>query len=199
MRAGCIALLLGGLAGAAHADPAALPTGDWNFSATLDGTEIGTHRFSVSGQGDERDVVSEADFAVKLLGFTAYHYHHRATEHWRGACLRRLDASTDDDGKTSQVQERPTQDCVMSFAYWNPAMCGQTRLLNAQTGKFESVKIERVGSGTVEVHGKPVPATEFRITGAAQPISVWYAAADGRWVGLDSTVAGDRKLSYRLQ
>ena len=195
MRAGL--LLAAALACNAHADPP-MPTGDWEFNATLDGTPIGTHRFHVSGQGDERVVVSEADFAVKVLGYTAYRYHHQATEQWRGACLRGLSASTDDDGKASRVQENLAEGCVMSFAYWNPAMCRQTRLLNAQTGQFEQVKIERVGPGTVEVRGRAVAATEYRITGPARPISVWYAAADGRWVGLDSTVAGDRKLSYRL-
>jgi hypothetical protein len=29
-------------------------------------------------------------------------------------------------------------------------------------------------------------------------VDVWYSA-DGDWVGLDSTVAGGRQLSYRLE
>jgi hypothetical protein len=189
--------------GAVQAEPGTpLPTGEWSFRALLDGQPIGQHRFSVSGQGETRQVVSEADFAVRFLGLTAYRYRHRATEQWQGDCLVAITSTTDDDGKTQQVQARrdnaPLKGCVMSFAYWNPAIQTQTQLLNAQTGKLESVQVRRVGSGSVEVRGRPVDATEFRITGAANPIAVWYSA-QGEWVGLDATVAGGRKLSYRLQ
>lgn len=188
--------------GAAHADPAAPPTGEWNFRALLDGEPIGQHRFSVTGSGAERQVVSEANFAVKVLGITAYRYQHKATEQWHGECLTALNSTTDDDGKPESVRaaqnDATLQGCVMSFAYWNPAIQTQTKLLNAQTGKLETVQVKRVGSGSVEVRGKPVEATEVRITGAANPIVVWYSAR-GEWLGLDSTVAGGRKLTYRLQ
>lgn len=183
----------------ADANPA--PTGEWNFRALLDGKPIGQHHFSVSGEGDERKVVSEANFTVKFLGITAYRYQHKATEQWRDNCLTALNSTTDDDGKPESVRvdrsDAMLKRCVMSFAYWNPAIQSQTQLLNAQTGKLEAVQIKRIGRGEIEVHGKPVEATEFRISGPANPIVVWYSA-QGEWLGLDSTVAGGRKLSYRL-
>ena len=201
----------------AAAEAASPPIGEWNFRALLDGKPIGQHRFSVTlvsgAQGDERRVLSEASFAVKFLGITAYRYRHKATEQWRGECLTALSATTDDDGKASSVRTEADGDaltiktasatqslsgCVMTFAYWNPAIQTQTRLLNAQTGKAESVQVSRAGSGSVEVRGQPVAATRFRITGPAEPIDVWYSA-QGEWVGLDSLVGGGRRLSYRLQ
>ncbi len=221
IRAGT-ALLLTGLAALASvpsraAEVASPATGEWNFRALLDGKPIGQHRFSVtlvgSAQGDERRVLSEASFAVKFLGITAYRYRHKATEQWRGECLTALTATTDDDGKPSSVRTEADGDaltiktasasqslsgCVMSFAYWNPAIQTQTRLLNAQTGKAETVQVRRIGSGSVDVRGQPVAATRFRITGPAEPIDVWYSA-QGEWIGLDSLVGGGRKLSYRLQ
>lgn len=190
-----------------------LPTGDWNFRALLDGKPIGQHRFSVNGQGDDREVTSEAKFSVKFLGITAYRYHHQATERWRGGCLSGLASTTDDDGKASSVRAEMRGDeltvqappatqslkgCVMSFAYWNPTIQTRTRLLNVQTGQLETVQIQRVGAGSIEVRGKTVPANAYRITGAAQPIDLWYSA-QGEWIGLDSSVSGGRKLSYRLQ
>ena len=202
MKRAAIGLAMACITAAAASDPLAPPTGEWTFRALLDGKPIGQHRFSVSGEGDERQVVSEADFAVKFLGITAYRYRHKATEQWRDNCLTALNSTTDDDGTPRSVHadqnDATLKGCVMSFAYWNPAIQTQTRLLNAQTGKLESVQVRRIGSGSVEVRGKPVEATEFRITGAANPIAIWYSAR-GEWLGLDSTVAGGRKLSYRLQ
>jgi hypothetical protein len=174
---------------------------EWNFRALLDDKPIGTHHFSLDdGAGGDRTLVSEADFAVKFLGLTAYRYHHHATEQWRGDCLAGIAATTNDDGKVSDVHlgAEGLSGCVMSFAYWNPRIQGQTQLLNAQTGKIETVQVSRVGPGTLTVHGTPMPAVRWRITGAEHPIDVWYST-QGDWVGLDSTVDGGRKLSYRLQ
>jgi Family of unknown function (DUF6134) len=199
-------------ASAAQAAPP--PAGEWNFRALLDGKLIGEHHFSVSTEGDERKVTSEANFAIKFFGITAYRYRHKATEQWRGDCLTALASTTDDDGKANKVRAesgggsldivsgnqtpQSLKGCVMSFAYWNPAIQMQSRLLDPQTGKLETVQVSRIGSGSVEVRGQPVAATQFRITGPVAPIDVWYSA-QGEWLGLDSIVAGGRKLSYRLQ
>ena len=194
------------LAGAVHAN-------EWNFSVFLDEKPIGEHRFSVAGPGDARKVLSEASFNVKLLGLTVYRYRHRAVENWRGDCLGELSATTNDDGKASRVRAEADGDglavvtdagtealkgCVMSFAYWNPAIQRQARLLNAQTGRSESVQVRLAGDGTVEVRGRQVAARRWRIEGRAQPIDIWYSA-QGEWLGLDSTVDGGRRLAYRLR
>ena len=205
--AACLACAL------AASSAAAAPASDSTFSVFLDDKPIGEHRFSIGGTEDARSVVSEASFAVKLLGLTVYRYRHRAVEKWRGDCLSELTATTDDDGKASRVRTEAEADglavvtdagrqalkgCVMSFAYWNPAIQRQPRLLNAQTGRSESVQVSRAGGGTVEVRGRQVAATRWRIDGPAQPIDVWYSE-QGEWVGLDSMVDGGRKLIYRLK
>ncbi|MDE2297934.1 MAG: hypothetical protein KGL99_04945 [Burkholderiales bacterium] len=212
----CALALLGpallGAPALAEAQPAPAPSGVWDFSVSLDGKPIGRHRFTVTAQGDTRQVHSVAEFAVKFLGITVYRYHHEAREEWRGDCLTALTSTTDDHGTHSSVRTEYAGDtltvyaggpplvlpgCVMSYAYWNPAMRTQTRLLNAQTGRYDAVRIGAAGSGSIDVHGQPVPATRWRITGPPHPIDVWYSARDA-WVGLDSTVAGGRTLSYRL-
>ncbi|SEB13745.1 DUF6134 family protein [Variovorax sp. YR216] len=187
---------------------------EWRFRVLLDGVAIGEHRFSVTRTEDERRVVSEADFLVKFLGIPVYRYRHRASESWRGDCVTQLSAFTDDDGKVSQVRVRAGGDgrldvtvngasrslsgCTMTFAYWNPALRQQTRLLNPQSGVEERVHIHRVGEGALDVRGEPVVAQHWRIEGPVAPLDVWYSA-QGDWIGLDSTVAGGRTLSYRLQ
>jgi Family of unknown function (DUF6134) len=200
---------------AAATEPVVPTVGEWDFQVFLDGKPIGEHRFSVSEQGDERKVSSQAQFAVKVLGITAYRYRHEASEQWRGGCLVTLKATTNDDGKRTDVliengdSTRPSagtnlssgsaspSSCLMSFAYWNPAIQTQTQLLNAQTGKLESVKITPAAGGSIEVQGRTVSANRLRIVGTEQPIDVWYST-QGQWIGLDSMVAGGRTLSYRL-
>ena len=204
------ALLFGLLA--TNAPPAWSDTRrQWDFQVTLDGQPIGEHRFMSTASGDDRQISSDASFVVKMLGLTVYRYRHQAIEQWRGNCLTGLASSTEENGKTTRVRAeaegpapvpgdtaQPLVGCVMSFAYWNPAILTQTRLFNAQTGRAETVQVKPQGSDTVEVRGVPVAASRWRITGTAQPIDLWYAA-DGEWIGLDSTVSGGRRLSYRLK
>jgi hypothetical protein len=217
-----LSLVLTATTGPADSAPAPSPTtGSWLFQAQLNGKPIGQHRFTLVAQGSERKLTSEASFNVKFLGINAYRYRHQATETWRSDCLSGMAATTDDDGKPSTVRTEQRAEalivnatnpknpdgaapltlkgCVMSFAYWNPQIQAQTQLLNSQTGQYEAVQISRVGSGSVLVKGQPTDAVQWRITGPEAPIDVWYATQGGDWVGLDSTVAGGRKLSYRIQ
>jgi hypothetical protein len=214
MKRRFIATLILGTAAVAHADDTArASTHVYAFKAYLDDKPIGEHRFTVTGDGASRKVSSEADFAVKFLGFVAFRYHHHADEQWTGECLSGLVSSTDDDGKPTSVQLVKTGDaneittgsgtksepgCLMTYAYWNPAMRERKRLLNPQTGKVDAVKVERVGSGSIAVAGKDVAATDWRISGGESPIDVWISAR-GEWIGLDSMVRkGRHKLTYRL-
>ena len=206
------ALLAWALAGAATAQ-AADGTRVYAFNALLDGKPIGEHRFTVVTQGTSRRVTSDAAFRVKFLGFEAFHYRHHAEEQWDGDCLAGVQSTTDDDGKPASVKLVKTGDaneittgsgsqsvdgCLMTYAYWNPALRTQARLLNPQTGKVDAVKVERVSTGKIPVGGKDVVADDWRITGGESAIDVWLTP-QGDWVGLDSLVAhGKHKLSYRL-
>jgi hypothetical protein len=185
----------------------------WNFRVALNDDPIGTQRFTLTPQGDQRELRSEASFDVKVLFINAYRYRHEATERWQGDCLRSLTSRTDDDGKLTAVKSqregerlivtatRATETldgCVMTFAYWNPAILRQTRLLNPQTGEYEKVAISLVGEESIDVRGQPAKAKHYRITGPERPIDLWYGA-DGDWLALQSTVAGGRRLTYRLE
>ncbi len=215
-RKGFAALLLALTMPAAAAAPA-VPAQTWNFRVFLDDAEIGKHRFTLREDGGERVLTSEARFAVKIAFITAYRYLHDAQERWRGNCLAGLTARTNDDGKknavdgtleTTQGGERlivtdgsrrtVLDGCAMTFAYWNPEMLKQGRLLNTQTGETTPVKITAVGEETIAVRGAPVLARRYQVSGPPQPIDLWYSAA-GEWLGLESTVGGGRRLRYRLE
>src|SRR5687768_1235883 len=67
---------------------AALAANTWDFRVFLDDKEIGTHRFDLLDKGGgERELVSQARMAVKILFVTAYTYDHHDVEHWSGDCL----------------------------------------------------------------------------------------------------------------
>jgi len=188
----------------------------WRFGVSLDDDPIGTHDFTLTPASQGlRSLRSEADFRVRVLGVPVYRYRHLAQEQWRGDCLQSLDADTEDGGERSRVQLRAADErgglqlqapqgearlsgCIMSFAYWNPALRTQSALLNAQTGLMEQVRWERMESAPISVNGKPVAAVRWRLSGTGQPLDVWWTD-DGRWLGLDATVRGGRRLSYRLR
>ncbi|MDB5800972.1 MAG: hypothetical protein JWL63_1911 [Rhodocyclales bacterium] len=188
-------------------------THSWNFRVALNDDPIGYQRFTLTTQGEQKELRSEASFDVKVLFINAYRYRHEATERWQGDCLRSLVSRTDDDGKLLSVKSQregerlnivstkgpETLDgCVMTFAYWNPAILRQSRLLNPQTGVYENVSVVMTGEESIDVRGRPVQAKRYRISGPERPIDLWYSA-EGEWLGLQSTVAGGRRLNYRLE
>ena len=56
--------------------------------------------------------------------------------------------------------------------------------------------LEVVPQTRIDVGLQPTAVRGLRITGLSRPIVVWYAS--NRWVGLETTVQGGRRLSYRL-
>ncbi|MBS0320750.1 MAG: hypothetical protein JSR18_09430 [Proteobacteria bacterium] len=190
----------------------------WTFTAFLDGTSIGTHRYTRSPVTDTRfALTNDASFDVRILGIPVYAYRHQAREEWEGGCLRSVSARTEDNGTVRAVEahadggrldvtERdagpPTRSqvatpCAMSFAYWMPLAPGVTRLFDASTGRAADVTIAPLPGTTIEVAGQATRARGLRITGLAHPIDVWYAG--DRWIGLDTTVDNGRHLSYRIE
>ncbi len=178
----------------------------WDFDVRLDGKPVGSHRFTVNGTPAAREVHSVARMDVKLLGLTLFRYRHEARERWRGDCLAELQSSTDDDGKPLKVAQTRAEadDCLMGFAYWNPALPTQTRLLNPQTGQVEQARFERLPDAPLSVRGRETQAARWRLIatppgGPKQELVMWLDRDDAGWLGLDARVKGDRLLTYRLK
>lgn len=197
---------------------AAAPTGadtpeslQWKFKVFLDDKEIGYHDFAVTEQGPTRKVESEASFDVKFLFFNAYSYRHNNAEVWNQDCLDDLSSTTDANGKAFSVSGetasgafrvengasvRELPQCVMSFAYWNPAILSADRLLNSQTGEYQKVDIVRAGLDQIDVNGTAVPADRYELRLEKGAITVWYSVGDQRWLSLDAPAKGKRRIRY---
>ena len=198
------ALMINGMAQASE-------TRQWNFQALLDGDPIGYHKFELRRNGEEHILSSEAEFQVKFLFVTAYDYRHQATERWDANCLDTLGSVTDDNGDAFEVagsvsqggfvvesgsQRAELPSCVMSFAYWNPAMLQQSRLLNVQNGRYLDVEIRREATEAFRVGPKTVSAHRYSLSAVDLDITLWYSADDYEWLGLESQIEKGYVLRY---
>ena len=191
---------------------------EWPFNVYLDGKEIGQHTFTLSENEGERELVSTANFNVKILFINAYRYTHVAREKWRGDCLASLDARTEENKEITVVKgklegdnfkvdvpiakkPKPLQSlpaCIMTFPYWNANMLAQNHLLNPQTGEWLDVKIRSLGNEKIEVRGQAVPAEHFKLEATKMKIDLWYSP-DKEWLALTSTTPEGYVITYKLR
>ncbi|MEM1232350.1 MAG: DUF6134 family protein [Pseudomonadota bacterium] len=196
-------------AGTAAAD---LPQArEWNFQVYLNDSPIGFHNFRLDPEQDGYQLQTEARFKVKFLFVTAYRYQHQNEETWRNGCLERISARTNDNGAQLEVtgqrasdgftlaaterQAALSEDCVRSFAYWDLDALQSTRLLNSQTGEYQSVSVTPAGRESIEIGGLQQPADRYRLQAEGVNLDLWYSP-EGDWLGLASYLEKGRQLRY---
>lgn len=187
---------------------------EWAFDVWLDKQKIGSHIFTLR---DNR-LESRADFKVKLLFINAYRYKHQADESWQGECLAKLDAHTEENKEKTEVsgQQQGQQfllekngikqalpACIMTFAYWNPNILKQTRLLNPQNAEYLNVTVTDEGNQAITVKEQTIQAHQYRLTGQYQgkdklKITLWYDQQQ-EWVALESVTPEGYKIVYKLK
>ena len=182
----------------------------WRFKVFLERSPIGEHVFERQPDGDSARVSSRARFDVRFLIFDAYSYWHESDEIWRGDCLERIRATTDDNGDESLVvgKRKPADfmlsvngrtarlpTCVSTFAYWDKDLLGRRRLLNPQTGELVTARVEAQGVEQVQVGERKVTAERYRLSADGVDITLWYTP-DGNWVGLASDTGKGKTLRY---
>ena len=204
--------LLVALATALVTSPAVAASLDWEFEVSLDNRKIGYHSFRVTEEAGRQVLETEAAFDVKLLFITAFKYRHSNTEIWDDGCLESIDARTDSNGKVFEVKgtrkaerlavmsssgDEELEECVRTFAYWNPEVLESTRLLNSQTGEYETVIVSQDGDDTVVVDGKATDAVRYTLTAKGGDIKLWYSKATRLWLALEAPAKGGRTIRYR--
>jgi hypothetical protein len=206
-------LLFLGLFSLAFSVPTPANTADnarLEFDVFLNDKKVGKHSFEVVESNGVREVLSEANFVYRILFIPAYKYEHRSAERWVDNCLLEFDARTNANGDRIEVSGERTNsgfrvekgndpvelpECVMTFAYWNPEFLEQPRLLNPQTGEYVDVTVEKVGTETLDVKGRPVDANRYRLTAYEVDLTLWYSAED-EWLALESVAEGDNIIRY---
>jgi hypothetical protein len=207
-----LAVLVALAAGVAAAESRDGLVSAWNFDVYVDDKKVGTHLFEIIDSGEQRQVQSIADFSLKVFFVPAYRYRHTNIERWDDDCLLEFNANTRVNGKQTQVSGASSDagftvhkesssevlpNCVMSFAYWNPAFLKQPRLLNPQTGEFLEVTVEDLGVGYREVRGERVAAERYKVTARGIDLMLWYSP-DDQWLGLESVAKNGHVIRYEL-
>lgn len=185
---------------------------EWYFNVYLDDTPIGYHHF-IQVNSDTQKIFIKAEFDVKLLFFSIYNYLHENSETWDGQCLKELSSNTNDNGEQQYVSFRQqnnnyiiktqqrsitVNNCVRSFAYWNPDLLQSRQLLNAQTGELVDIELKNMGKNTRLVNNTPVESEQYRLLGKDIEIDLWYSP-DKQWLALESKTESGSLLRYELQ
>ncbi len=186
---------------------------EWSFEVWLDKQKIGTHSFALN----QNQLQSRANFKVKVLFINAYRYQHQADETWQGDCLNELRAHTEENKEITDVmgtqqgnqflvdnngKKQTLPACVMTFAYWNPKILKQQRLLNPQNGEYLDVSVMDEGKQVMTVKGQQINVHQYRLTGRYQgkdklKITLWYDDQQ-EWVALESITPEGYKIIYKL-
>ena len=183
----------------------------WEFDAVLNDKVIGQHTFIY---GDEK-TVSDANFKFEYL-FMDFIYQHKSSETWQGNCLKTISSRTNDDGDmydvsgymeanqfmvttNNKTSELPL--CVMTFAYGNPKILDQKKLMNAQNGEYMDVDIQFLREENHMVKGKDILTDLWQIEAKGDDgdllVYLWYDK-NMNWVSLKSqTPIGD--MQYKLK
>jgi len=192
---------------------ASTSAGEWRFRVFLDNDEIGYHHFRLENQGPDQQLISKARYDVKFLYITVYDYAHDSRERWQGNCLRKIDASTQDNGEALAVRgaqegkgfvvtgsrgQATLPPCVMTFAYWNPDLLKQSRMLNVQTGEYLDVRVRALGTETITVRGDTQRAQHYALETRDFRIDLWYSPSK-EWLALESRTESGRTIRYQIQ
>ena len=184
---------------------------EWNFDAVLNDKVIGQHTFIYENE----KTISNANFKFEYL-FMDFIYQHRSTETWQGDCLKTILSKTDDDGDLYEVTGHSGTDrflvttnnkttelpsCVMTFAYGNPKILDQKKLMNSQNGEYLDVDIQFLREENHMVRGKDILTELWQIEARGDDgdllVHLWYDE-NMNWVSLKSqTPIGD--MQYNLK
>ena len=91
----------------------------------------------------------------------------------------------------------------MTFAYWNPKIIAQSKLLNPQNGEWLDTKFTHLGSETIDVKNKKIEANHYKLDGSLNgksklKIELWYSA-NNEWLALKSITPEGYTINYKLR
>jgi hypothetical protein len=186
-------LMLPLMPGLARAAPKAL-----TFAVFRNGTRIGEHHVSFTGDAAALTATTEATMTVKIGPVPVFRYLHRALERRTDGVFASLETSTTTNGKAEHVVAERTGggirvDCPSGkttfspdtnpMNHWNQQIFAGGPLFNPQTGRLLKVRTAKVAPG------------HWSIRGEAE-IDDYYDES-GAWQSLTGKLDDGSKVEYR--
>ncbi|MBL8555623.1 MAG: hypothetical protein JNL41_15225 [Phenylobacterium sp.] len=168
-----------------------------SFQVFRNGTKVGEHVVSFSGDDDARTATTNVAMTVKVGPVPVYKYRHTAIEKWVDGKWLSVDTTTDGNGKVTKVSARQMGGYVqingpagavrgpanaLPLSHWNQGNFGKP-LFNQQEGKMLKVTCTQVKPG------------QWQIRGEAE-IDDFYDA-QGNWLALKGKLEDGSRMEYR--
>jgi hypothetical protein len=168
------------------------------FAVFRNGSKIGEHHVSFSGEGSALIATTDAIMTVKIGPVPVFRYHHHALEHRTDGVFTSLEASTVSNGKEERVAAERTGggvrvDCNYGkttlgadsnpMNHWDRDIFAGGPLFNPQTGKLLKVHIGKLAPGHITIRGEA-------------EIDDFYDEA-GAWQSLTGKLDDGSKMEYR--
>ncbi len=185
---------------------------DLVFDIYRKGSRIGANEVRFRPEEGGFTVTTVMDLAVKLAFITVYSYRQEARERWREGRLVASDIVTDDAGKVTHVEVRPSgaelavegprgayrvlAGTMTDLGFWNPAIIEATQLVDGQYGELMPLRLIAGVEETIAVAGQPTPTTRYGFVvsqsreGTAREGTNWYDRS-GRWVRCELRTRGE--------
>jgi Family of unknown function (DUF6134) len=182
------------------------------FAVYRNGEPIGRHELAFQHSGRDLTVSTTVDFTLKMLGFIAYRYTHRAQEIWNGDAFQSVATQTDDNGKKYAVRAQRTAEGIdvqrmsghevlprglLPTSHWNVRQISQSSLLNTQNGLQAHVQITPLGREPVKTATGSINASHYRYAGDVTT-DQWFDDR-GRWVKTTFKASDGSTIEYILQ
>jgi hypothetical protein len=200
----------GAVTAAGAQDPPYGPT--LSFAVYRNGEPIGRHTLAFQHNGPDLTVSTTIDFAVRVLGITAYRYTHRGQEVWNGDAFQSALTQTDDNGTKYTVRAQRTANGIdvqrtsgrevmpagtLPTSHWNVRQISETTLLNTQNGAQAHIQVTPLGRGRVKTASGWIDANHYRYSGDVTK-DQWFDDR-GRWVKTTFKASDGSTIEYILQ
>lgn len=174
-----------------------------NFRVVRDGTDIGSHRMTVTRSGGEIQVAVDIELKVKILGITAYRYEMANREVWRDGMLMSMNSSSNDDGDPAFARVTRAADKLevdgsvwkgtvagdsASTTYWSYDFLERPLWISTADGDPLKVSCAKVGRAEIDGPGGKLATEKWTVTGDMD-IDLHYV--DREWASVRFDAGGE--------
>lgn len=152
--------------------------------------DIGTQTLRIEQQGERTVVEVRLSIIVRVLGVVVHRQEQSQTEVWQNGRMMSFDAQDVENGKRKTVSGRADGDkfiittgtgqrieapaTIRTTYPWSPGIAKHTLLMGTGSGELNNVRIALIGTTTLSLDGRAVPAVLYRVSGDYKR-DIWFS------------------------